>query len=217
MLRTMARRSTVLRSCAGRSRGTRLSAVLVPVAAGCALMLLTAGCGSGTASGATAASSPSASASGSGMTAYLTCLRQHGVNIPTTRPTARPTVRPTGGFAANSSAFEKAREACASLRPAGGFGGFGGGQFGAALQAFRTCMAAHGETIPTTRPTAPPTARPTARPTGAPNPDRFLNGLNPKNSKVAAALKACQSKLPRFGAGGFGGGAGTPAPSASTA
>jgi hypothetical protein len=187
--------------------------VLVPVAAGCALMLLTAGCGAGTASGATAASSPSASASGSGMTAYLTCLRQHGVNIPTTRPTARPTGRPTGGFAANSSTFMKAQQACASLRPKGGFGGFGGGQFAAALQAFRTCMAAHGETIPATR----PTARPTARPTGAPNADRFLNGLNPENPKVAAALKACQSKLPRFGPGGFGGGAGTPAPSTSTA
>ncbi len=53
-------------------------------------------------------------------------------------------------------------------------------------------MAAHGETIPTTRPTAPPATPP------SPGTDRFLNGLNPSDPKVAAALKACQSKLPRF-------------------
>jgi hypothetical protein len=88
----------------------------------------------------------------------------------------------------------KARQACASLRPAGGFG-FGGGRFGTAFQAFRTCMAAHGETIPTTRPSPPPTSPPAS---GAPRADRFLNGLNPNNPKVASALKACQSKLPTF-------------------
>ena len=32
----------------------------------------------------------------------------------------------------------------------------------------------------------------------SPRADRFLNGLNPDNPKVAAALKACQSKLPTF-------------------
>jgi hypothetical protein len=160
---------------------------------GCALAaLLASGCGGATAG--TAASSASATPS-QGASAYLTCLRQHGVNIPTTRPTARPSARPTarpsGGFAANP-AMQKARQACASLRPAGGFGGFGGGQFAAAFQAFRSCMAAHGETIPTTRPTAPPATPP------SPGTDRFLNGLNPSDPKVAAALKACQSKLPRF-------------------
>jgi hypothetical protein len=156
---------------------------------GCAVVaLLASGCGGATAG--TAASSASATPS-QGASAYLTCLRQHGVNIPTTRPTARPTTRPTarpsGGFAA-TPAMQKARQACASLRPAGGFGG---GQFAAAFQAFRSCMAAHGETIPTTRPTAPATPP-------SPGTDRFLNGLNPSDPKVAAALKACQSKLPRF-------------------
>ena len=153
---------------------------------GCAVVaLLASGCGGATAG--TAASSASAAPS-QGASAYLTCLRQHGVNIPTTRPTARPTARPSGGFAANP-AMQKARQACASLRPAGGFGG---GQFAAAFQAFRSCMAAHGATIPTTRPTAPPTTAP------SPGADRFLGGLNPGAPKVAAALKACQSKLPRF-------------------
>ena len=88
--------------------------------------------------------------------------------------------------------MQKARQACASLRPTGGFGGFGGGQFAAAFQAFRSCMAAHGETIPATRPTAPPATPP------SPGVGRFLGGLNPSDPKVAAALKACRSKLPRF-------------------
>ena len=52
----------------------------------------------------------------------------------------------------------------------------------------------HGETIPAARPTAPPASAP-------PGADRFLNGLNPDNPKVAAALKACQSKLPSFASG----------------
>jgi hypothetical protein len=156
------------------------------VIGGCALVaLLTSGCGG--AAAAPAAASASANPS-PGASAYLTCLRQHGVNVPATRPSARPSARPSGGFTANP-AMQKARQACASLRPAGGFGG---GQFTAAFQAFRSCMAAHGETIPTTRPTAPPTTPP------SPGADRFLGGLNASAPKVAAAVKACQSKLPRF-------------------
>ena len=159
------------------------------VAGGFALVaLLAAGCGG--AAAAPAASSASAKPS-PGASAYLTCLRQHGINVPTTRPTARPSVRPSGGFTP-SPAMQKARQACASLRPAGGFGGFGGGQFAAAFQAFRSCMAAHGETVPATRPTARPTTPP------SPGADRFLGGLNPSDPKVAAALKACRSKLPAF-------------------
>lgn len=186
MLRGITRRSAASQSCLSRPRRA-----LVPVAAGCAALLLIAGCGQAKSAAATAPSSPSSARSS--MTAYLTCLRQHGVNVPTTRPTARPTARPSGGFGSPSSAMLKARQACAKLRPAGGFG-FGGGGFTAAFQAFRTCMVSHGVTIPTTRPTAPPS--PPA--SGAPRAFRFLNGLNRSDPKVAAALKACQSKLPTF-------------------
>ena len=63
------------------------------------------------------------------------------------------------------------------------------------IQAFRSCMSSHGETIPSVRPTAPPAS-------GSPGADRFVNGLNPNDPKVAAALKACQSKLPSFASGG---------------
>lgn len=194
MLRGITRRSAASQSCLSRPRRA-----LVPVAAGCAALLLIAGCGQAKSAAATAPSSPSSARSS--MTAYLTCLRQHGVNVPTARPTARSTVRPTarpsGGFGSPSSAMLKARQACAKLRPAGGFG-FGGGGFTAAFQAFRTCMASHGVTIPTTRPTAPPSPPASPPASGAPRAFRFLNGLNPNDPKVAAALKACQSKLPAF-------------------
>ena len=172
----------------------RLSGRILCACGGCAILLLTAGCGTKpAAASASASASPSA-----GISAYLTCLRQHGANVPTARPTARPSARPSGprpsggpgAFAANP-AFSKAMTACASLRPKRGFGRGPGGQFGAALMAFRTCMAAHGETIPATRPSPMPTARPAGD-------ARFLNGLNPTDPKVAAALKACASKIPAF-------------------
>jgi hypothetical protein len=188
MLRGITRRSAASQSCLNRPRRA-----LVPVAAGCAALLLIAGCGQAKSAAATAPSSPSSARSS--MTAYLTCLRQHGVNVPTARPTVRPTARPSGGFGSPSSAMLKARQACAKLRPAGGFGG---GRFTAAFQAFRTCMTSHGVTIPATRPTAPPSPPASPPASGAPRAFRFLNGLNPNNAKVAAALKACQSKLPAF-------------------
>ena len=187
MLRGMTRRPAASHSCLSRPRRA-----LVPAAAGCAALLLIAGCGQAKSAAATAPSSPGSARSS--ITAYLTCLRQHGVNVPTARPTVRPTARPTGGFGAGSATMQKARQACASLRPAGGFGG----RFAAAFQAFRTCMASHGATIPATRPTAPPSPPASPPASGAPRAGRFLNGLNPNDPKVAAALKACQSKLPAF-------------------
>jgi hypothetical protein len=166
---------------------------ILGVVFGCALVAVVAsGCGT---AATPAAASGSASPSPN-VNSYLTCLRQHGASIPTVRPTARPTAFPSGGFGAGNPTMQKARQACASLRPKGGFGGFGGGgRFAAAFKAFRSCMASHGEAIPTTRPTAPPTPAP------SPGTDRFLNGLSPSNPKVAAALKACQSKLPNFASG----------------
>lgn len=167
------------------ARGLRGAGVLAALAAGALVALLASGCGtSATPTAASAAASPSAS---TGATAYLDCLKQHGVTVPTARPSARPTA-----FPSPNSAMMKARQACASLRPKGGFGGRGG--FGTALAAFRTCMASHGEAIPAAR----PTTRPSPGPSASPRADRFLNGLNPGNPKVAAAVKACESKLPAF-------------------
>jgi hypothetical protein len=174
-----------------RHHAGRVRFVLAAAGCGALLALSASGCGTAAAPAASAAASPSASP---GATAYLACLRQHGIAIPTARPTVRPTARPSGGFGANP-AFQKAMQACASLRPKGAFGGFGG-RFATAFKAFRSCMAAHGETIPSTRPTATPTATPS--PGASPGADRFLNGLNPADPQVAAALKACESKLPAF-------------------
>jgi hypothetical protein len=175
------------RSCALAGAFGGVRGVLGVFAGSALVALLASGCGTSATptAAATAAASPSPGAS-----AYFACLQQHGVTVPTARPTARPTAFPSA-----SSAMMKARQACASLRPKGGFGGRGGfGAGGAAFQAFRTCMADHGEAIPAAR----PTARPTPEPSASPRADRFLNGLNPSSPKVAAAVKACESKLPAF-------------------
>jgi hypothetical protein len=163
----------------------RGAGVLGVIAGSALVAVLASGCGTSATptAAATAAASPRPNAS-----AYVDCLERHGVTVPTARPTTRPTAFPSAG-----SAMRKARQACASLRPKGGFGGRGG-DFGAAFQAFRTCMADHGEALPAARPSARPTPQPSASPRG----DRFLNGLNPSSPKVAAAVKACESKLPAF-------------------
>jgi hypothetical protein len=172
----------------------RRAVVLNVLVAGCAA-LVTAGCGvvySAAPGPASASPSPSPTAT-AGPAAYLACLRQHGVTIPAGPPSPGGGGGSASGPAPGTPAFTRAQQACAALRPPGGFFGPGGGfgQFGAALQSFRSCMAAHGEPVPATPPSAPPA--------GQPGPDRFLNGLNPANPGVAAALKACQSRLPNFG------------------
>ena len=166
-----------------------------------------AACGGGSSGGTTpaAASTPTSSASGGSTQAYFACLQQHGVTVPTNFPTARstnrqPGARPSGGggggfFGGQSQSpqMQAAQQACASLRPTGGFG-FGGGRGGTQLVAFRNCMTQQGVTVPTTRPTSFPTAQSTN------NTARYLNGLDPNDPKVAAALKVCSPLLPSPGA-----------------
>jgi hypothetical protein len=185
------------------------------ILAGSGLLMLTVGCGSNSTSSVTAAdpaASPSstsaAGTSSSGTTAssasreaYVTCLRQHGATVPATAPTSKPASKPTGmptgkpGSKTNMIPAA-ARAACASLRPAGQGDG---GRTNPQVQAFDACMKAHGEPIPDRRPApaaspmASPQAAKGAKPTGI---ARFLHGLNPGNSQVAAAVKACESDLP---------------------
>lgn len=59
---------------------------------------------------------------------YLQCLEAHGVTVPSTPTTvagstATTVARGTGGGFANNPAFQAARQACASLLPAGAGGG----------------------------------------------------------------------------------------------
>ena len=98
-------------------------------------------------------------------------------------------------------------------RGPGGPGGAGGAN-AAALTAYRDCLTKNGVTLPT--PGQPPAAgqTPTTRAgqgaSGGQGRRGGIGGLDTSDPKVAAAVKACESKLPagRFGGGGFGGGNG---------
>lgn len=113
------------------------------------------------------------------LTAYRTCLTDHGVTLPT-RPTtatvagAAPATTvagqgrgANGGFAGGIQAImadpanKTAVDACASLVPAGGFGQGGQGRApnparAAARQAYYSCLSDNGVTVPTTVAGGPP-------------------------------------------------------------
>jgi hypothetical protein len=148
---------------------------------GCCVLAAATACSSSVpaAAPAAAAGSSSSSAATASRDAYTTCLREHGAAVPTAK--ASPG---TAKKAAHATVSATARADCASLKPKGT-----GNHQNAAVEAFDTCMTAHGETVPAAQPD--PAASP--KPTGV---DRYLHGLNPDNVKVAAALKACESKLP---------------------
>lgn len=152
---------------------------------------------------------------GADIAAYTACLQQHGVTLPSFSRSARPSgsfSRPPGGFSRPPGGFSgppgggggfggfgsadpstsAARAACASLLPAGGFGGGGRTISATTFAAFKSCMSDHGVTITSTDPQA------------------ALRGLDRTDAKTAAALKLCQPILGQ-GAGG------TPSPSASPA
>lgn len=171
--------------------------------------LLLAGCGGGGGAKPASAAAPSARASDqSGNSAYTDCLRANGVTPPgerpggrgsdrpsgrpTARPTDRPTVRPTdrpsgrpSGFPESRStdpAWQKAMQACASVRPQRtGGGGFGNGNGGGAgnsggngERVYASCLKDHQVTIP---------------PGGTAALDRSAPG-------VADALNACAALAP---------------------
>jgi hypothetical protein len=156
-----------------------------------------AACGSSSKS--RAGGTPTAPAGQNAFAAYTECLRKNGVilpsafprgnrpsgrpaNRPTGRPTARPTARPSGarggggfGFGdqppagVDAQTWQKAQQACASVRPSGGARNRDNG----ALRAYRNCLSDHGVTM-----------------TGAPG------ALDATDPKIAAALKACDVLRP---------------------
>jgi hypothetical protein len=166
---------------------SRLGRTLVVGAAVPALLLAVAACG-GAASAAPAAGSmpPPGNSSGSsgsgGASAYFNCLREHGVT--------GFGGGSSGGSTPSSSTIENARKACASLRPAGGFGGSGG--FSAAFSKFESCLAAHGVTLPS--------------PSASGGGFRALFGELQSNPADQAAFNACKSDLPFTPGGGSSGG-----------
>jgi hypothetical protein len=164
------------------------------VFAGVAAVGLLTACGGG--SGKQAASSSSSSSS-SGFQAYVACLSQHGVTLPSFSPRPRPSVRVSrspgtdgfggggfggGGFVGrgglgdpntppqgvDAATWSSALSACQSLRPT-----FGGQQNNSAFTAYRNCLSDHGVTF-----SGGPAGIPTADP------------------KVAAALRTCAPLRP---------------------
>ncbi|KAB1934447.1 hypothetical protein F8271_23445 [Micromonospora sp. ALFpr18c] len=160
-----------------QSRGTRWTLAL----AGSAALLMAAGCGSDGGSGSDGQATAGAP---EGVSAYLGCLRDQGIDItntlpsgrpsgfpsgrPTDFPSGRPTAFPSGGpgggrmegfrpQGVDDATWQKAQDACASVRPSGGPGGNGlggpgggngpggpGGGNGDAGAAYRNCLADRG-------------------------------------------------------------------------
>jgi hypothetical protein len=158
---------------------------LTPVVLAVALVLAAtclAACGgsSGAASSTTASTSTGAAATTAGgaagtanrssaaFTKYTACLKENGVTLPARGAGGAPGAGtgPTStnggnggaqpGQGAGNSKFQKARAACASLRPAGASRGFAGGQGGnsTANAAFRNCLKIQGVTAGTSRTSA---------------------------------------------------------------
>jgi hypothetical protein len=213
-----------------RPSGRALPRPLALRSALAALLVLTAvgvaACGgSSSNSAATTATTPTTTgaasaggAAGAGRAAfakYTTCLKQHGVTLPTRRPggfggggnggpptgatgasgATGPTGRRGGFFSgANSAKFRAAQTACSKLLPAGfGRGGFFGGRGGAgggnsaAFAAYRNCLMLHGVKIGAGFGRRGGQGGQGAQ--GAPKP----------SAKVTSALKACASLRPSFG------------------
>lgn len=146
------------------------------------LLVLVAAAGVVAACASKAPTRPSPGAAPAGFQAYTDCLRQHGVIMASRAPrTARPspgTSRRAGGFGdqpppgVDTATWEKAQQACASVRPSAGPRGGGTGGNGAAT-AYRNCLADHGVTMGQFNSADPRTAAALAtcaplRPTGRP-------------------------------------------------
>ena len=168
-----------------------------------------AACGSGSpnASGSGSSTSTSTSSGSSSTkastTAFTSCLKQHGVTLPSgaggfgaggggappAGSSGTPPSFPQGNSGAGApgsgnSKFQAALKACASLRPSGsgGFPGGSGRPNSTAFAAYSNCLKLHGVTLPTGRPSS----------SGAAGP----SGLNASSPKVKAALKACAALRP---------------------
>jgi hypothetical protein len=124
-----------------------------------AAALVLTGCGgssgSSNANALSTASATSSATTSAKLSAFQTCLKQHGVTIkpgqfgarprasftPTAFPTRSPRPRPTGSFFGTDSAAFKA---CAKYAPTGFGRGFGRTISASALAAFKSCLAQNG-------------------------------------------------------------------------
>ncbi len=129
----------------------------LPVVLAC---LALAGCGSSAATSSASAAS-SATQSG-GLSAFQTCLKQHGVTItprasfsprPFPSGTSFPTAFPTAfasGFPGQTGANAAAFKDCEKYAPAGFRFGSGAGISASAIAAFKSCMSQNGVKVTST-------------------------------------------------------------------
>ena len=153
----------------------------LPVLAG-ALVLTGCGSGGSSSSNAAAAGATAGATASAGLSAFQTCLKQHGVKVAPgqgrlgARPTGSfsPGTRPTGSFGGqNSAAFQ----ACAKYAPAG-FGGAGRGAISSsALAAFKSCLSSNGVKVTGTTASA------------------IMSELRNATGKTATAVRTCQVLL----------------------
>jgi hypothetical protein len=181
--------------------GNRRVRWALALATGSAVLTLTAACGgsgSGSSDNSNGGGTQAAGGQNPALAGYMDCLKQQGITLPTDRPSGRPSGRPSsrpsgvpspgasgrpggGGFAGmkppgiDDATWQKAQQACASLRPTGGPGRGrpGGGQ--GANPAYANCLSDHG---------VPNGATP-----------------NPSNPNVTKALQACAALSPAPSAG----------------
>lgn len=165
---------------------------------GIAGALFAGACSGSSGHAAAAVNASSAAPSSASFQAYRDCLSQHGVTLPARNrnqsdgSSGAPgdgSGRGPGGFngqfslppGVDQATFDAAQQACANLRPTGNGGG--GARGGAAGAAYRSCLADHGVTVPSTSSGGPP-----------PSIDR-------SDPNFAAANQACRALLPTRGAG----------------
>jgi hypothetical protein len=175
-----------------RAIGGALIRGALPALAGA---LVLAGCGGGGGGSVAAASSASVSSSSAGLSAFDTCLKQHGVTVSPSR-FARPTgsfsprAFPTRSFSPGAFPTGTARprpsftgtegaafQACAKYAPAGFAGGANRAISSSALAAFKSCLAANGVKV-------------TGNTAGA-----VLSQLRNATGKTATAVRTCQVLL----------------------
>jgi hypothetical protein len=173
-------------------RAVLIRAALPAVAAA----FLLAGCGGGGGSTPAAASSSASGTSTAGLSAFQTCLKQHGVTISPGQFAGRPTgsftprAFPTGSFTPRAFPSGSARprpsfsgtqgaafQACAKYAPAGFGGGANRAISASALAAFKSCMASNGVKV-------------TGTTAGA-----VLSQLRNSTGKTATAFSTCRVLL----------------------
>jgi hypothetical protein len=152
-----------------------------------AATLMLAGCGgssSSSSAGATSSASGGSTTAPAGLSAFQTCLKQHGVKInpgqfsgrprasfsPGAVPTGSPRPRPSFS---GSAAFK----ACAKYAPAGFGAGFGRAISSSALAAFKSCLSQNGVKVTGTTASA------------------VLGELRNSTGKTAAAVRTCRVLL----------------------